>query len=166
VAVAVLDQLRQRFGFPIDERALLSGGETATWPGRMQWIDGEPPLLIDGAHNPDGMRALVESLGALRGDRRTVVLFGVMHDKDIRSMVTTLRGAKPDAVIVTAPAIERAEDPERLVPLFGDAHAVKPVTAALAEARRQAGPDGLVVVCGSLYLVGETLTALDGEVRR
>jgi dihydrofolate synthase/folylpolyglutamate synthase len=160
VAVAVLDQLRLRFGFPIDEDAVRTGCESTRWRGRMQWIDATPALLVDGAHNPDGMRALVETLAALREQRRVVAVFAAMRDKDVAAMASTLRSAHPDAVVVTAPEVERAADPAQLARLFESASAIVPVAAALDRARAAAGEDGLVVVCGSLFLAGEALTLL------
>ena len=127
----------------------------------MQWIDGTPPVLVDGAHNPDGMRAMTASLDDIRGPGRLAVVFAAMRDKDIASMADTLRGARPDAVFTTAPSVARAADPAELAALFGGAaRAVAGSDAALDEARSAAGRDGLVVACGSLFLAGEVLSLL------
>jgi len=160
VAAAVCDELR-RNGMPIDVAALQAGCRTARWRGRMQWIDGTPPVLVDGAHNPDGMRAMTASLDDIRGPGRLAVVFAAMRDKDIASMADTLRGARPDAVFTTAPSVARAADPAELAALFGGAaRAVAGSDAALDEARSAAGRDGLVVACGSLFLAGEVLSLL------
>jgi folylpolyglutamate synthase/dihydropteroate synthase len=83
-----------------------------------------------------------------------------MRDKDVAAMASTLRSAHPDAVVVTAPEVERAADPAQLARLFESASVIVPVAAALDRARAAAGEDGLVVVCGSLFLAGEALTLL------
>ena len=73
----------------------------------MEWIDGEPPILIDGAHNPAGMAAMVASARELIDGRRCVAVFAAMRDKDVESMAAGLRELTRD-VVVPAPAVERA----------------------------------------------------------
>jgi dihydrofolate synthase/folylpolyglutamate synthase len=123
----------------------------------MDWIDGEPAMLIDGAHNPAGMAAMVASARELIGARRTVAIFGAMRNKDVESMAAALRELTGE-IIVTAPAVERATPPGELARLFDPAAEVAAdVATALDRARLLAGPEGVVVVCGSLYLAGEVL---------
>jgi dihydrofolate synthase/folylpolyglutamate synthase len=158
-AVAVCDALRET-GIPIDAGAVVRGCATVRWQGRMDWIDGEPPLLIDGAHNPAGMAAMVASARELIGSRRCVAVFAAMRNKDAAAMAAGLRDLTAD-IIVTAPAVERATPPEDLAKLFNPPAAIAPtVENALSRARELAGRDGVVVVCGSLYLAGEALGLL------
>jgi dihydrofolate synthase / folylpolyglutamate synthase len=158
-AVAVCDALRDT-GIAIDAAAVESGCATVRWPGRMDWIEGRPPLLIDGAHNPAGMAAMVASARGLVAGRRCVAIFAAMGNKDVASMAAGLRDLTSE-IVVTAPAVERAMAPEKLSGLFDPPAAIEPdVAAALEHARRLAGPDGVVVVCGSLYLAGEVLDLL------
>ena len=89
-AIAVSDALRAE-GAAIDAPAVVRGCETVHWAGRMDWIDGEPAMLIDGAHNPAGMAAMVASARELIGARRTVAIFGAMRNKDVESMAAALR---------------------------------------------------------------------------
>jgi dihydrofolate synthase / folylpolyglutamate synthase len=161
VAVAVCDALRQE-GFALSERAVLEGCASVRWPGRMHWIDGEPPLLIDGAHNPPGMAAMVRAAQPLLSGRRVVVVFAAMRDKDAQSMVAALRPLGARAVVVTAPDVLRSTPPLELAALVGDGAVMTDTTVqALERARQIAGSDGAIVVCGSLYLAGEVLTLLD-----
>ena len=158
-AVAVCDALRTT-GLSIDSDALVRGCATVQWQGRMDWIEGEPPILIDGAHNPAGMAAMVASARDLIGSRRCAAVFAAMRNKDVLSMAAGLRELTAD-IVVTAPAIERAIRPQDLAGLFDPPATVAPdVEDALRQARRLAGPDGVVVVCGSLYLAGEALGLL------
>ena len=158
-AVAMCDALRDG-GYAIDSAAVVSGCENVRWPGRMQWIDGEPALLIDGAHNPAGMAAMVASARELVDGRRCVAVFAAMRNKDIVSMAAGLSELTHD-IIVTAPAVERATPPADLSRLFDPpAQVADNVTTALDRARALAGRDGVVVVCGSLYLAGEVLELL------
>jgi dihydrofolate synthase/folylpolyglutamate synthase len=158
-AVAVCDALRES-GIAIDTTALVRGVATVRWQGRMDWIEGAPSILIDGAHNPAGMAAMVASARVLIGSRRCVAIFAAMRNKDFVSMAATLRELTAE-IVVTAPAVERATPPEDLARLFDPPAMVAPdVASALDQARALAGPDGVVVVCGSLYLAGEALGLL------
>jgi dihydrofolate synthase / folylpolyglutamate synthase len=158
-AVAICDALRAG-GIAIDAGAVVLGCEAVRWPGRMDWIDGNPPLLIDGAHNPAGMAAMVTSARELIGERHCVAVFAAMRNKDVASMAAGLRELTGE-VVVTEPAVERATPPAALSLLFDPpAEVAGDVTTALDRARRRAGRDGVIVVCGSLYLAGEVLELL------
>jgi len=159
VAVAVCDALRAA-GFAVDAGAVARGCAAVRWPGRMDWIDGDPPLLIDGAHNPAGMAAMVVSARELIAGRRCVAVFAAMRNKDVASMAAGLRELTSE-IVVTAPAVERATPPGDLARLFDPpAEVAGDVSTALDRARHSAGRDGVVVVCGSLYLAGEVLDLL------
>jgi dihydrofolate synthase/folylpolyglutamate synthase len=158
-SVAVCDALRAS-GIGIDADAVVQGCESVIWPGRMDWIAGEPALLIDGAHNPAGMAAMVTSARELIGGRRCVAVFAAMRNKDVQSMAAGL-SRLTNEIVVTAPAVERATPPSDLAVLFDPpAEIAADVGTALALARRRAGRDGVVVVCGSLYLAGEVIDLL------
>ncbi len=159
VAVAVCDALRAN-GFGIDAGAVTRGCAAVRWPGRMDWIDSEPPLLIDGAHNPAGMAALVAAARELIAGRRCVAVFAAMRNKDVASMAAGLRELTSE-IVVTALAVERATPPGDLARLFDPpAEMAGDVSTALDRARQIAGRDGVVVVCGSLYVAGEVLELL------
>jgi dihydrofolate synthase/folylpolyglutamate synthase len=159
-AIAACDAMRRR-GFAVTARDVTRGCASVRWPGRMQWIPGTPALLVDCAHNPAGMAAMVENARSLIGTRTTAVVFAAMHDKDSAAMTTALEALPAEAVVVTALRAERAENPKVLATRFS-----RPVTVAanvddaLRIAREAAGGDGVVVVCGSIYLAGEVLEAL------
>jgi dihydrofolate synthase/folylpolyglutamate synthase len=117
-AVAVCDALRVTgIAANIDASAVLRGCATVRWRGRMDWVDGEPPILIDGAHNPAGMAAMVAAARELIGARHCVAVFAAMRNKDVESMAAGLRELTGD-VIVTAPAVERATPPADVSGLF------------------------------------------------
>ena len=158
-AVGVCDAMREA-GIAIDAEAVRRGCASVRWRGRMQWVDGAPPVLLDGAHNPAGMAAMVAAARDLIGGRRCVAVFAAMRNKDVASMAAGLAELTRE-IVVTAPAVERATPPEDLAGLF-DPRAViaAGVESALDVARRRCGRDGVVVVCGSLYLAGEALTLL------
>ena len=159
-AVAACDALRLR-GASIDAGAVTRGCASTRWPGRMQWVPGTPAILVDGAHNPAGMAAMVEAARSILAGRRIVVLFAAMRNKDVEAMIAPLRGLGAAETVVTSPAVERASDVADLARLFEPAHAQPTVSRALTQARTLAGRDGAVVVTGSLYLAGEVLNLLE-----
>jgi len=149
------------------ERALLEAAAQTVVPGRLQVLDGEPLTVLDGAHNPDAVAALVESLPEVLGGRPTALVLGVLEDKDAAGMLAALLGVCERAWF-TAPASSRALSSAALQSLARqlgfEQVACEPVPwRALEEARRWASErGGAVLVTGSVYLVGELLGRLGG----
>jgi dihydrofolate synthase/folylpolyglutamate synthase len=134
------------------------GLEAARWPGRLELAGPGQRVLLDSAHNEDGLRKLGESVRLLVGDAPVVVVFGAMADKDVTFMLSQLRGLTPRRVVFTAAssAGSRAAAPAQLAEGWGAGAEVRAdAREALDLARQLAGQDAWVVVCGSIYLVGE-----------
>ncbi|MDI3281469.1 MAG: folylpolyglutamate synthase/dihydrofolate synthase family protein, partial [Bacillota bacterium] len=152
-------------GWPLDVEALRWGLGAVHWPGRLELIEGEPPVLLDGAHNPDGVSTLVAALGRLFPRRRAVAVVGILKDKDVKEMVRLLAPVV-GAAVCTRPPSPRAAEPEQLAGAFAacgcPARAAEEPREALELARKLAGAQGLVCVCGSLYLVGAVRPLLVG----
>jgi dihydrofolate synthase/folylpolyglutamate synthase len=142
----------------------LEGFAAIRWPGRLQLVPGSPPVLFDGAHNAAGAEALAAHL-MKRGGPKPVLVFGAMADKDARVVLAPLV-PHVASVVTTRPPVLRADDADRLAAIVRElgleAESRTDPAEALARARSLAGDDGLVLVTGSLYLVGACLTALDG----
>jgi dihydrofolate synthase/folylpolyglutamate synthase len=138
-------------GFAIDDAAIERGLNAVRWPGRLELHAGAPSWLFDAAHNLDGVRALADELASLPRYGNRVLLFAAMNDKPLREMLEPLR-PHFDGVIATAPATRRAS-PKDAYP--NDARFVPDVRDAVDAAREAVGPDGLVVVAGSIYLLAE-----------
>ena len=162
VAIRLLEEARSA-GLPVDLRRLADGIAATRWPGRLERIDGAPPLLLDCAHNPAGARALAAELLV---QRPFVLLFGVMADKDVESMAGSLFPLA-DGLVLTAPRMDRAASPAVVAARAGgcarDAHLEPDVRKALRAARQMAGANRLVVVAGSLFLVGAVKALLEKE---
>jgi dihydrofolate synthase/folylpolyglutamate synthase len=153
--------IQEQGGSPLDPlAAIVAGAASVRWPGRLQWVDGAPPLLLDGAHNPAALAALAAEVSVLAAGRRVVALFGAMADKQLDEMLPHLTGMAAE-VVFTSVGGERAASAAQLTGLLGSGTAAEPVAAGLAEARRCAGPSGVVLVCGSLALVGAVLALLE-----
>ena len=143
--------------------AVRAGLAGTRWPGRLEVLPGFPRLLLDGAHNPAGMRALGTALATLIGQQQTLVtVFGAMADKDLAGMMAELARFRSAATIFTAAAGagDRGARPERLAALYEPpSRSVPDAIAGVDMARALAGSAGVVLVCGSLYLVGEVRAA-------
>jgi dihydrofolate synthase/folylpolyglutamate synthase len=145
---------------PIPDAAIAGGAAAVRWPGRMQWIEGSPAVLVDACHNTEAVLAMVAAARPLCAGRRTVVVFGAMADKDIDAMVAALRPLSGE-VVFTAPKTPRAASPADLARRWGSTARTAPdVASALAVAAQTAGGGGVVVACGSLYVAGEALEAM------
>ena len=144
----------------IGGEAVRAGLEAARWPGRMQVIDERPRVILDGGHNPAAMVKSGAALRRLIGDDRLVAVFAMLSERDPVQLLGALRTLRPDAVVFTEAASAHGHviEPEVLDELYGSgANVARPAGTALERARELAGPSGNVLVCGSLYLVGEIL---------
>jgi len=154
LAVASIDALRSR-GWDISNGALRDGLARTRWPGRLEVIDRDPIVLVDGAHNPAALERSLEAVQRLAKGRPLVIVFGAMKDKDLSSMLALLQRVNAP-VIFSRIDWHRAAPPGDLAALFhGDSETAESVAEALSRARHRAGRAGMVFVCGSLYLVGE-----------
>jgi dihydrofolate synthase/folylpolyglutamate synthase len=160
VAIRLLEAARAA-GLRVSLRAIPRALAGTRWPGRLQWIPGWPPLLLDGAHNPAGARALAAYVEKLRP---FVLVFGAMADKDVEALGRLLFPLA-SALVLTRPADPRAasaaEVARRTAPLSRGAYLEDRPRRALALARRLLPGDRPVVVAGSLYLVGEVLRLVE-----
>jgi dihydrofolate synthase / folylpolyglutamate synthase len=164
VALVAAEAFLEPLGRDLDPESVRAALATVRWPGRLHWIDGTPPLLLDGAHNPSGAAALAGWLEA-HGGPKPVLVFAAMRDKDAAGILAPL-GARVSAILLTRPSVGRAAEPETLVAAASAAatriEVVSQPAEAVRRARELAGPAGLVLVAGSLYLVGDVLTLLEG----
>jgi dihydrofolate synthase/folylpolyglutamate synthase len=121
------------------------------WPARLEQVSERPEIVIDGAHNPAGARALAGYIRRFYAGRRIWMIYGALRDKAVAEM-TAILFPLADRVILTAPANSRALPPEN-IPAPGAL-----LTHSIAQAiglARQAAPDDVIFIAGSLYLAGE-----------
>jgi dihydrofolate synthase / folylpolyglutamate synthase len=147
----------------LDSDAVAAAAAETLVPGRLQVIDQDPLTLLDGAHNPEGMAALAEALAEpfAAGHERVVAVVSVLDDKDASGMLGALV-PMCDALVLTASHNPRALPPPTLKSLAEQlggppSEVIRDPRAALARARELAGPGGLVVATGSIYLVADLL---------
>lgn len=168
VALAVV-ALLNGMGLCVSDAAVLQGLAGVRWPARLEYIPGVPGVLLDGAHNAHGARALaayVADLPQQWAELPRVLLCGVLQEKATKEMVDALADLAPMAV-VTAPEERRALPAQTLAEALA-ARGVRVMVdtepaEAWVRARQAAGPDGLVIIAGSLYLVGAVRALLCAE---
>ncbi len=159
VVLDTVDVLRERRGYSIPESAVREGLLAVTWPGRFEILQKNPLVLVDGAHNPDGVRELAGGLEAYLPGRKLTMLMGVMADKDYDDMILTVAPFAKEFIAVT-PESERALSSEalcaRIAELTGlPARSGGDVKSGMAMAMDGKGPEDIVCAFGSLYQVGE-----------
>jgi dihydrofolate synthase/folylpolyglutamate synthase len=159
LAVGTCWALRRR-GWALSDGALRRGLARASWPGRFEVFPGRPDLIVDGAHNPAGGRVLVAAYRASPwGNRKAVVIFGCLKDKDAEGIIAPL--ASLAARVITVPlATERGRNPEDLARLWRRYGVPAETGGSAAAAWRACGarvPAGPVLAAGSLYLAGDMI---------
>ena len=158
--LALVEELRRQ-GHHIPEEAIRKGLAETVWPARLEWSGN---VLIDGAHNPQGVDALVQYVDAYLADRRRVLLTGVLADKLQPEMLGQMVHIARDIVTVTPdtpramPAVEYAS---HLNACGGHAKAAASLSEGLRMALALAGEDGVVIAAGSLYFAGALRTELN-----
>jgi dihydrofolate synthase / folylpolyglutamate synthase len=149
----------QRLGVPAP--AIQRGIAEATWPGRLERVSSAPEIILDGAHNPAGARALARHIERFYSDRRVWLIYGAMRDKAVAESTGILFPLARE-IVLTAPDQTRALRPEAIREFMEMPHLR--VAARLADAleviRREASPGDAVFITGSLFLVGEAKALL------
>ena len=130
----------------------------ARWPGRFEIFTGAPTVILDGAHNPDGVRTLRHTLDAVYPGRAILFLFGVLADKDHDEMARRLFHPSDRAIVVEPNSPRAASACEIADEISGYVAAVSvaaDIASGLLQAKLWAGPQGIVCVAGSLYMIGD-----------
>lgn len=166
LAIATAEQL-SRLGQKVSARDIETGIRQTRWPGRFQIfppVAGQPEIVLDVAHNPAGAWALRSALSERYPERRLVFVFGVMRDKAMREIAEILFPLA-DQVIAVRASNPRAASTEEIRAagerISTGITAEATVAAAMNRARERAGENGVVVITGSIYIVGEALAALE-----
>jgi dihydrofolate synthase/folylpolyglutamate synthase len=165
LALLAVDELRKQ-GWNIPEEAVREGFETVQWPARLQLLQKNPKLVLDSAHNAMGVRRLVRALRDIFSYDRLFLLFGVLRDKDYRTMLGTL-APLAHHIVLTKPWSHRALEPERLMRMRvldnKPVEAIPDIGRAFQKAMVQANEKDLVCAAGSIYFVGEVLRIWESE---
>jgi dihydrofolate synthase / folylpolyglutamate synthase len=153
----------------LDDEAVRAAAAATLVPGRFEVVDHEPDTVLDGAHNPGGMVALAEALRGFLEGRRLVACISILDDKDAAGMLRELLPLCSE-VVCTTNDNPRALPPATLLSLCRQlggppARTVSDPRRALREARLAAGPDGVALATGSIYLIADLLAPAGAERR-
>ncbi len=157
--------LRTR-GWQITDDAIRRGRSAVSWPGRFELLSRSPMLILDGSHNPHGMRATADSLRAVFPGEKFVFLLSVMADKDYPAMLDLLAPLAKEFFTVTANT-PRALDAGTLAEVCRGYGIPAPPCGTIPQglaAAREAGRGGVTVALGTLYFSGDVRQAfLEGH---
>jgi dihydrofolate synthase / folylpolyglutamate synthase len=148
----------------VGEPAIRAGLARARWPGRFEIVRRDPWLVLDGAHNPAGARALARSLRELFDERALTLVLGVSQDKDAAAMLAALVPLATRLVLTRA-SNSRAADPHALVAVLPPGSPPAEIAESPAQAlgvAMQTPRTPIICVAGSLFLLGDVLTLLAG----
>jgi dihydrofolate synthase/folylpolyglutamate synthase len=165
LAIASAEELRNQ-GFPVTAESVERGIGETRWPGRFQVVpaaQGQSELVFDVAHNPAGAWGLRSTLSTVYEDRRIIFVFGAMRDKAIGEM-TEILFPLGERVIATMAQNPRSATPQEIreaaTRTLAEIDLVQDVASAVDRARSLAGKDGVVVITGSIYVVGEAMRVM------
>jgi dihydrofolate synthase/folylpolyglutamate synthase len=162
LAIATAEEL-SRQGFPITADSIARGIRETRWPGRFQVVPGRPDFALDVAHNPAGAWALRSTLSAVYEDRPLTFVFGAMRDKAIAEIAEILFPLAGHVLITRAdnPRSATAEEIRSAAArTSAEIEQAADVPSALDRAKDVTEPNGLVVVTGSIFVVGEAMRHL------
>lgn len=171
LALAVLDKLRER-GFDAPEREVAVGLAETPGAGRLELVWTSPRILLDGAHTPDSVEALMRAIGSHMRYDSMVAIVGVPADKDVDGILDRIAIGADKVIFTKAQNNPRAADPEDLERRFRERHGkmtqvCRTLKDAINAANRAVGRDDLIVITGSFYLVGEAKKLLaEADARR
>ena len=166
LAVAAAEELHNQGFVQVTAQTIERGIRDTHWPGRFQVLpaaNGAPEIVLDVAHNPAGAWALRSTLSAMYESRRVTLVFGVMRDKALSEVAEILFPIAEHVVVTRANnprSATTAEIRQAASRVDVDIREAPEMASALAEAKSVARPDGLVVVTGSIYIVGEAMQVL------
>lgn len=154
IAIKTIETLNNNKKIKINKKNIIDGLKNAKWPGRFQFISKN--ILIDSAHNPRGFEILVKELKNLKY-QRLILVVGFSDDKDIKT-ISRIIGSSANKVIITKSDSIKAEKPKIIKRYFNkNALIIETPKEALKYAKKIASKDDLVLVAGSIFLVGEII---------
>jgi dihydrofolate synthase/folylpolyglutamate synthase len=162
IAALTVNVLKKQ-GVHIPDKSLCEGFESTKWPARMQIIQKNPVVLLDCAHNPAGMKALISSLGEIFQNQKITFVIGIMRDKDIPGIIKEI-ASLAYGIIITKPQFERASAPEMIEnevkKHLQNVQIIEDVGRALEYTIKNAREQDVVCITGSIFNVGEAMVDL------
>lgn len=146
----------------LEPETIRAGFSRVSWPGRLQWIPGQPDILIDAGHNPAGVSALCETLDELVGRNKIIAVMAMMKDKDYKQCIPMV-ARRCTLLIAATVSLPRSLSPEELAAEaapYCETMVAETVQQAICLAKKLAEPGQILVICGSVYAAGEALKTI------
>ena len=151
----------QKKKLPLNEGTIRQALKNISWQGRMQVLSRKPIIILDGAHNVHGVKALMQTLEKLFPNRKVKFMLSILRDKDYPAMLSLIC-SRAEMVYVAQNQSERAATVDEQVSVIANyeipCKTAPSVAEAYALAVQECNPDDVLIVCGSLYTVGEVLS--------
>jgi len=158
LALATLEVLEQKRLVLLKPSVIERAMREVKWPARLEVLQTNPVILLDGAHNPQGAESLRDALKESFTYKKLHLVIGIMADKDILGILRRLL-PMAETAIFTRPVYSRAANPDDIRrmarPYIQKCYVISEAASAIEEARRVAGPEDLICIAGSLYFAGE-----------
>ncbi|OGX26223.1 MAG: hypothetical protein A3D10_04420 [Omnitrophica WOR_2 bacterium RIFCSPHIGHO2_02_FULL_48_11] len=157
LAIAMVESLQGQ-GLQISSAAVRQGVRCAVWPGRFEVVQKHPYIVLDGAHNPAAVHVLVKTVQNIFPRRKIILVLGLSRDKDQPAIAKILRSAAQEIILTKARHVRAAVLDEKEWARFfpvSNIRRAKSVKAALQQAKKIARKDEVILVTGSLFVVGE-----------
>ena len=168
-AAVVIETLRvlEQKGYRIGEAALRKGLSEVYWPGRFERLYEQPTFLVDGSHNPDGIRALLKSLRSYFPDKKIRFLLGILSTKDVSTMLQLIEPLAEEIGVIMPPS-EKAMDNERMAQQISRECAVRTtafdsIEEGVRSMIENAEKEDVICATGSLYSIEEIRTCANRE---
>lgn len=167
VALMTIKTLREYHNISITESSIRNGLRNAKWPGRLEVLKRNPTLVIDGAHNIHGARALKKSIEEIFSYNRLIGVIGVLGDKDVDGILKEIIPLC-STVIITKPnnprAISLEELREKIEAFDKEVLVYEKISDAVDKSLEISKADDMVVYCGSLYMIGDIRTKINKNI--
>jgi len=157
LSIGIIGSLRSS-GITISDSAIRNGIKSAVWPGRLEVVSRRPLVVLDGAQNRASAKVLADAVKKVFKYNKLKLVLGVSKDKDIEGILKELLPISDSVIITKSKIVERAADPARIRDIIGKSGSIVTtlcVDEAMDIALNQAGTNDLVLVTGSLFVVGE-----------
>ena len=168
-AAVVIETLRvlEQKGYRIGEAALRKGLSEVYWPGRFERLHEQPTFLVDGSHNPDGIRALLKSLRSYFPDKKIRFLLGILSTKDVSTMLQLIEPLAEEIGVIMPPS-EKAMDNERMAQQISRECGVRTtafdsIEEGVRSMIENAEKEDVICATGSLYSIEEIRTCANRE---
>ena len=166
LALAVVGLMQKKY--PVPDGKIRAGLSKVSWPGRMEVLSEKPRIVLDGAHNPGAMKTLTKNLPGTFSYKKLLMVFGMMKDKNIQQ---TLNYVTPlaNGIFLTRAEYDRSADPEELKLFIKGTRLpfriFQTIPLAITQAIKEAGPEDLILITGSLFVVGEARSWWERKIK-